>query len=138
MKRSSGFKIIGGRPSVQDVFDEVDSVLGEETALWRSVKMFLCQRYTWEKLKDIGRYFDIGESGVSQASRCVHGKMENDKKLRRKIAQIEKRLNVSRMKTWPHFLQKLRFFVLRGKKPLELHAIWEAFLWAEEGVGKML
>ena len=61
--------------------------------------MFLCQRYTGEKLKDIGTYFGIGESGVSQASRRVKDKIRNDKKLERKIAKIEKKLNVSRMKT---------------------------------------
>jgi len=56
------------------------------------VKMFLCQRYTGEKLKDIGTYFGIGESGVSQACRRVKDKIRNDKKLERKI-------NVSRMMT---------------------------------------
>ena len=61
----------------------------------------LCQRYTGEKLKDIGTYFGIGESGVSQACRRVKDKIRNDKKLERKIAKIEKKLNVSRMKTWP-------------------------------------
>jgi chromosomal replication initiation ATPase DnaA len=50
-------------------------------------------------LKDIGTYFGIGESGVSQACRRVEDKIRNDKKLGRKIAKIEKRLNMSRMKT---------------------------------------
>jgi chromosomal replication initiation ATPase DnaA len=44
-----------------------------------------------EKLKDIGTYFGIGESGVSQASRRVKDKIRNDKKLERKIAKIEKK-----------------------------------------------
>jgi hypothetical protein len=38
---------------------------------------------------------------VSQASRGVKDKIRNDKKLERKIAKIEKKLNVSRMKIWP-------------------------------------
>jgi len=42
-----------------------------------------------EKLKDIGTYFGIGESGVSQACRRVKDKRRNDKKLERKIAKIE-------------------------------------------------
>ena len=58
----------------------------------RNVKMFLCQRYTGEKLKDIGTYFGIGESGVSQAIRRVKDKIRNDKKL-------EKKLSASKMKT---------------------------------------
>ena len=47
-------------------------------ALGRNIKMFLCQRYTGEKLKDIGIYFGIGESGVSQAYRRVKDKMKNE------------------------------------------------------------
>lgn len=87
------------KASMQDICDEVESVFGKESALGRNVKMFLSQRYTGEKLKDIGIHFGIGESGASQASRRINNKMRSDKKLRRKITQIEKKLNVSRMKT---------------------------------------
>jgi chromosomal replication initiation ATPase DnaA len=78
---------------MQDIFDEVESVFGKEPALCRNVKMFLSQRYTGEKLKDIGTYFGIGESGVSQASRRVNDKIRKEKKFRRKIRKIEKKLN---------------------------------------------
>ncbi|MEA3420560.1 MAG: hypothetical protein U9Q97_02635, partial [Acidobacteriota bacterium] len=53
----------------------------EKTGLGQNVKMFLCQRYTDEKLKDIGAYFGVGESGVSQACRRVKDKTRKDKKL---------------------------------------------------------
>jgi chromosomal replication initiation ATPase DnaA len=56
--------------------------------------MFLSQRYTCENLKDIGTHFGIGESGVSQASRRVNDKIRSNKKLKRKIRKIEKRMNV--------------------------------------------
>ena len=82
------------KASMKDVFDEVESVFGKEPALCRNVKMFLSQRYTGEKLKNIGTHFGIGESGVSQASRRVNDKIRSDKKLRRKIRKVEKNLNV--------------------------------------------
>ena len=82
------------KTSMHDIFDEVESVFGKEPALGRNVKMFLSQRYTGEKLKDIGTHFGIGESGVSQASRRVDDKIRSDKKLRRKIRKIEKKLDV--------------------------------------------
>jgi len=44
--------------------------------------MFLCQRYTDEKLKDIGAYFGVGESGVSQACRRVKDKIRKDKSVK--------------------------------------------------------
>ncbi len=85
--------------SIQDIFDEVESVFRKEKALSRNVKMYLCQKYTGEKLKDISIHFGIGESGVSQASRRVAQKIEKDKKLKRKIDKIEKKINLSGMKT---------------------------------------
>ncbi len=87
------------RASMKEIVDEVESVFGKEAALSRKVTMYLCQRYTGEKLKDIGMRFGIGESGVSQACRRVSEERRNDEKLERDIAKIEKKLNVSRMKT---------------------------------------
>ena len=70
-------KLIGkGFP--KNIFDEVESVFGKEMALGRNIKMFLCQRYTGEKLKDIGIYFGIGESGMSQACRRVKDKISEE------------------------------------------------------------
>ncbi len=61
--------------------------------------MYLAQRYTGKKLKEIGLYFGIGESGVSQAIKRVAQKIETDKKLKKKIVRLEKQINLSRMKT---------------------------------------
>ena len=93
-KNLPALKELVEKASMQDVFDEVESVLGKQPALARNVKMFLCQRYTGEKLKDIGTHFGIGESGVSQASRRVNDKIRKEKKFRRKIRKVEKYLNV--------------------------------------------
>ena len=79
----------------------MESVFGKQPPLARNAKMFLCQKYTDEKLKDIGTHFGIGESGISQASRRVNDKIRRDKKLKRNVMKIEKKLNMSRMKTRP-------------------------------------
>jgi len=62
-------------------------------------EMYLCQRYTGNKLKEIGLQFGIGESGISQACRRVANKIEKDKKLKKMIERLEKQINLSRMKT---------------------------------------
>jgi len=98
--------------SLKDISVEVESVFGKQASLGRNVKMFLCQRYAGEKLKDIGTYFGIGEPGVSQACRRVKDKIRNDKKLGRKIAKIEKNLNVSKMMTDFAWYQPKRMFQL--------------------------
>jgi hypothetical protein len=63
------------------------------------VRMYLCQRYTGKKLKEMALHFGIGESGVSQASRRVAQKIERDKKLKNKMVRLESQINLSRMKT---------------------------------------
>ena len=82
------------RVSMQDIFEEVELVFTDDEVLARNVKMYLCQRYTGERLKDIGLHFGIGESGVSQAGRRVAQKIENDKQLKKKIAKISKKMNL--------------------------------------------
>jgi len=87
------------RASFGDIFDAVEFVTGEDQSLARDIKLYLCRRYTGEKLKDIGKYFGIGESGVSKAYRRFLEKISEDTKLRSKIEEIEKNLNLSRIKT---------------------------------------
>ena len=60
----------------------------------RNVKSYLCQRYMGEKLKGIGGYLGIGESGVSQAGRRLKDRFRTDKKFKRKISEVEKILNL--------------------------------------------
>ena len=69
----------------------------------RNVKMYLYQRYSGKKLKEIGVHFGVGESRVSQSSRRVAEKIELYRKLERKVAGLEKRINSSRMKAPPFF-----------------------------------
>ncbi len=92
-------KELSEKPSIPDIFDEVESSFQKEQVLAKNIKLYLCQRYTGEKLKDIGKHFGIGESGVSQACRRVAHIIDRDKKLKRKIGKIEKKLNLSTMKT---------------------------------------
>jgi hypothetical protein len=42
----------------------VELVFTEDELLARDVKMYLCQRHSDKKLKEIGVHFGIGESGV--------------------------------------------------------------------------
>jgi putative transposase len=91
-KNLPSLKELRKKPNMQEIIEVVDSVFKEESRLCRSVKLYLCQQYTGLKLTDIGKQFGIGESGVSQANRRVTAKIESDKKLKKKILNIEKKL----------------------------------------------
>jgi chromosomal replication initiation ATPase DnaA len=60
------------------------------------MKLYLCHRYTGKRLKDIGTYFGIGESGVSQASRRVAREFDHDSDPRKRFKQVENRLGLSK------------------------------------------
>ena len=98
-KELPALKELVKKASMQDIFEAVESVFPQDKALARNVKMYLCQKYTGKKLKEIGLQFGIGESGVSQSCRRVTQKIEKDKKLKKKIDRLEKQMNMSRMKT---------------------------------------
>jgi len=49
----------------------------------KRLSLYFCHRYSGKKMKEIGVYFDIGESGVSQSSRWISLKISADKKLRK-------------------------------------------------------
>lgn len=88
-----------GRPSIQEIMDEVKSIFPRDRLLTRGVGLYLCQKYTGERLKEIGKHFGIGESGVSQASRRIAVRISQDNKLKKDIAEVKARLGLSRMKT---------------------------------------
>jgi len=55
--------------------------------------LFILRQLAWPNLtlKDIGLYFGLGESGVSQAGRRVAQKVENDKQLKKGSLRFRKR-----------------------------------------------
>ena len=92
-------KELSPKKTVGEIAEEVESVFGGDRGLARGVKIYLCHKHTGKKLKDIGKYFDIGGSGVSQATRRIAMKVNQDKELSEKITKIEHRLGLSKMKT---------------------------------------
>jgi chromosomal replication initiation ATPase DnaA len=94
-----GQKELVQKTSMQDIFKEVELVFANDRVLSRNVKMYLSQKNTGEKLKEIGLNLGIGESGVSQACRRIAQKIEKDKKFKKKIEKLEDQINLSRMKT---------------------------------------
>ncbi len=81
-------------PAIEEIKKKAEEVFENDEGLAKKVSLYLCHRYSGRKLKEIGGYFGLGESGVSQASRRVRMKIEADKKLRRKVKDIEKRIGL--------------------------------------------
>jgi len=90
-------KQLAEKPAIEHIAAEAERMLGDKPAVAKRVKLYLCHRYTGKQLKEVGEYFNVGESGVSQSSRRVAMALEKDKKLRRTIEEIKGRLKLSRV-----------------------------------------
>ena len=82
-------------PDIEEIIKQAAKVLSEDTALLKRVQIYLCHKFSGQKLKDIGYHFGIGVSGVSQANRRVALQIKDDKRLKRKIDKIILDLNLS-------------------------------------------
>jgi len=82
------------RPDIDIISKIVDSVIQTDDRLAKQIKLYFCHRYSGLKLKEIGKYFGIGESGVSQTSHRLSDKLKRNKKLSKKVAILKKKLKL--------------------------------------------
>ena len=82
------------RIGLAELENAVDRVVASDEKLARQVKRYFGHRYTGLRLKEIGSHFVISESGVTQASRRVRSRIEDDKKFARMIEKIANYVNV--------------------------------------------
>jgi len=88
---------LSSKPAIEDIIKAVASEFTQHPAMIKNIAIYICHRYSGSKLKQIGRHFNIGESAVSQASRRMGIKIEQDKKLGKQIKKIENRFNLSKV-----------------------------------------
>ena len=81
-------------PDIDIISKIVDSVIQTDDRLAKQIKLYFCHRYSGLKLKEIGKYFGIGESGVSQTSHRLSDKLKRNKKLSKKVAILKKKLKL--------------------------------------------
>ena len=83
-KNLPALKQLAEGESIQTICAEVEAAFTGQARLARSIQMYLCQKYARMKLKDIGAYFGVGQSGVCQAARRVTRGNENGSKAKKK------------------------------------------------------
>lgn len=82
-------KGLASRPSLNEIIVKIKTVLGEGNELTRSMSLYICQRHSGAKLKEIGEQFGISDAAVSQASRRLVLRAGKDKELKKVIDRIE-------------------------------------------------
>lgn len=82
------------RVSITEIIKEADSIFRGDTVLSRKAVIYLSHRFGGRTLKEIGDYFNIGESAVSQTSKRFGLLLNKDKGLRKKIEHIREKLRL--------------------------------------------
>lgn len=82
------------RASITEILKEADSIFRGDTALSKKAAIYLCHRFSGRTLKEIGDYFNIGESAISQTSHRFGLVLNRDKGLRKKIEHIREKLRL--------------------------------------------
>jgi hypothetical protein len=80
--------------TAKEIMKEVEAVWKGNERLKKKAGIYLCHRYSGLRLKEIGPYFGIGESAVSQTSKRFGIMLEKDKKLKNKTKDVCDRLGI--------------------------------------------
>jgi hypothetical protein len=81
--------------SLAEVAEKVGKEFRRDSGLAKKAAIYVCHRYSGRSLKEIGEFFKVGESGVTQASRRFREMMDKDANVRKKIDKVRKSLNLS-------------------------------------------
>jgi len=65
--------------TIEEIKDAVDGMFSGDLKLARKAAFYVCHRYSGRKLKEIGSFFEVSESAVSQASRRFAATLSGDK-----------------------------------------------------------
>ena len=82
------------RPSLEAIVNAVTEALGSQPKIARQASVYLCHRYSGEKLRDIGNMFKVRESAVSEASRLFAVKLAENEELAEQVARIRERVKI--------------------------------------------
>jgi hypothetical protein len=82
------------RPSLEEIRTAVNTQIVGDEKLARQAGMYLCHRYSGEKLRTIGELYNVRESAITEASRLFPRKMEKDKNLHGVMDRIKGALKI--------------------------------------------
>ena len=79
---------------IEYVYGEIRNAINCNSSLSKKMTLYLCHRYSGMKLKDIGKYFNISESAVSEASKRFGIFLNKNSKLRKTVDAVLERLSL--------------------------------------------
>ncbi len=83
------------KPTLDEIAKIVKRVIADNAGLVKKASIFICHRYSGEKLKNIGDFFHMTESGVTRASQRFEMKVEGDESIRKMVGEIRNDLSIA-------------------------------------------
>ena len=94
MRKIPAFRQIVRKPTLEEVNDAVESVIGGNVSHHKSVCIYVSQYYAGAMLNEIGQYYGMKDSAVSQANRRFKDKLQKDKTLQKIVEEVEDRFKM--------------------------------------------
>ena len=80
------------KPSLEQIERTIESIIAREDPLWKKFCIYVSHQYGDFALKEIGAYYGMRGSAVSQSSRRFKQRISEDAKLRKTMAEIGKNM----------------------------------------------
>jgi REP element-mobilizing transposase RayT len=80
-------------PDIAETYKKVKAICNRDASLTKKITLYLFHKYSDKPLKEIGAYFGIGESAVSESSRQFDIILIKKRKLRKEIKLMREQLN---------------------------------------------
>jgi len=95
----TGLKALKERPSLEEIKRIVGDVVEAKDSLFKKFCIHVSHRYGGFSLKEIGRFYNMKESAVSQASGRLKERIMNEQSLRKSLKRIVTGLGLSNVET---------------------------------------
>jgi len=80
------------KPSLEEIERAVESVIKKDDPLYKKVAIYCSHQFGGASLKEIGAYFSMSGSAVSQSSRRFKVRISEDKGLQKIVEKIRRRI----------------------------------------------
>ena len=81
--------------SVREICEVIDAMCEEKKRLAKGMSIYICHKYSGARLKEIGNYFGISESGITRASQRFGERLEGDNGLKKLLSKIKSEFGMS-------------------------------------------
>ena len=99
IRNITGLKALKERVTLEEIKRIVGDVVEARDSLFKKFCIHISHRYGGLSLKEIGRFYDMKESAVSQASGRFRQTIMREQSLRKLLEQIVTKLDLSNVET---------------------------------------